>query len=448
MIDLKATNIKLQQRAKNILRFVGGAACTQSDEELEHMLVASSGSVKLAAASIVLGVSVEEAKKRLEKHHGVLARVFDEERERQRHGQSSQCQGQGQGLMLCVDAGGTSCKAVVTAEDGSMGHGVAGPCNVSHVGIDAALSTMALAIQKAVDTCSATRGRQWQSVSFSSAWVGMAGYARPALAVPIQSALSEMLKMSLEDNKLRVTTDIDMLPAALATDESLDSVIVLVAGTGSIAMSYEKLGGTLKRTGRAGGWGHLLGDDGSGYWLGREALRIALGSADNYAMQLNKGGGGNLLEESPLLYRRIVEHFQSQHPNSRPQDLLSTVVMPEAAAPHNNSADQGATPATTKRIAGVAPVVLSLRDTDDDARRIVDAGVSSLAKLVVSLFRAGGNVPSKTGLVLAGGMMRDEKYRETLLMSIKAEVGAPKRIEVVEEPAAAAAEYLRLDLGS
>jgi N-acetylmuramic acid 6-phosphate etherase len=96
----------------------------------------------------------------------------------------------------------------------------------------------------------------------------------------------------------------------------------------------------------------------------------------------------------------------------------------------------------------VAPVVLSLRDTDDDARRIFDAGVSSLAKLVISLFKAKNNVPSKTGLVLAGGMMQDEKYRETVLMSIKAEIGAPKRVAVVSEPAAAAAVYLRSQMDS
>lgn len=127
MIDVKATNLKLQQRAKNILRFVGGKACTQSDEELEQILEACHGSVKLAAATIVLGVPVSEAEDSLKQNNGVLARVFEEhERIQQANGQDRRPSD----LVLCVDAGGTSCKAVVASPDGNKRLGVAGPCNV------------------------------------------------------------------------------------------------------------------------------------------------------------------------------------------------------------------------------------------------------------------------------------------------------------------------------
>jgi N-acetylmuramic acid 6-phosphate etherase len=127
MIDLKATNIKLQQRAKNILRFVGGNECTQSDEELEQILEACHGSVKLAAATIVLKAPVAEAEERLQRHKGVLAHVFQEEesfRQTNGHGKFAS------DLVLCVDAGGTSCKAVIMSPDGIKLLGVTGPCNV------------------------------------------------------------------------------------------------------------------------------------------------------------------------------------------------------------------------------------------------------------------------------------------------------------------------------
>jgi N-acetylmuramic acid 6-phosphate etherase len=126
MIDVKATNIKLRQRARNILRFVGGDACTQTDEELDSILQDCRGSVKLAAVTIVLKVPVVEAEDQLQRNKGVLARVFQEAREKDTQPQ----QGQDDGLVLCVDAGGTSCKAVVMSEDGAMGTGTAGPCNV------------------------------------------------------------------------------------------------------------------------------------------------------------------------------------------------------------------------------------------------------------------------------------------------------------------------------
>lgn len=52
--------------------------------------------------------------------------------------------------------------------------------------------------------------------------------------------------------------------------------VVLVAGTGSIAYGRN----TQNLAARAGGWGYVLGDEGSGYWIGRAALRAVLREAD------------------------------------------------------------------------------------------------------------------------------------------------------------------------
>jgi N-acetylglucosamine kinase-like BadF-type ATPase len=48
--------------------------------------------------------------------------------------------------------------------------------------------------------------------------------------------------------------------------------IAVIAGTGSVAWGIDADG----RQARSGGWGYLLGDEGSGYWLAREAVRRAL----------------------------------------------------------------------------------------------------------------------------------------------------------------------------
>ncbi len=52
--------------------------------------------------------------------------------------------------------------------------------------------------------------------------------------------------------------------------------IVVVSGTGSMAYGVDVSG----RTARSGGWGYLLGDEGSAYWLGHAALRRAIRAAD------------------------------------------------------------------------------------------------------------------------------------------------------------------------
>src|SRR5204862_1881072 len=64
--------------------------------------------------------------------------------------------------------------------------------------------------------------------------------------------------------------------------------IVVVSGTGSIAYGRNAQG----EAARAGGWGHVLGDEGSGYWIGRLALRAVVRHAD---------GRGRATRLTPLL---------------------------------------------------------------------------------------------------------------------------------------------------
>ena len=52
--------------------------------------------------------------------------------------------------------------------------------------------------------------------------------------------------------------------------------IVIIAGTGSIAYGRNARG----IAARAGGWGHMIGDEGSGYWIGRQALSAAVREVD------------------------------------------------------------------------------------------------------------------------------------------------------------------------
>lgn len=55
--------------------------------------------------------------------------------------------------------------------------------------------------------------------------------------------------------------------------------VLILAGTGSVAFGINRTGEALK----VGGWGYLIGDEGSGYWLGVEALRAVTHAADGRA---------------------------------------------------------------------------------------------------------------------------------------------------------------------
>ena len=81
------------------------------------------------------------------------------------------------------------------------------------------------------------------------------------------------LKLRLPTAEVHVSNDaLIALWGGLAGREG----VAVVAGAGSIALAR----GADGREGRAGGWGYLLGDEGSGYWIGREALRVLLATLE------------------------------------------------------------------------------------------------------------------------------------------------------------------------
>lgn len=296
------------------------------------------------------------------------------------------------------------------------------------------MSSISKAIQAAVDDCEATKGRQFQSINLSAAWVGMAGYERASLAPLIDTALSKLLRLPIGE-RLKVTTDIDLLPAGLIS-QALDSIIVVVAGTGSVAMSFQRVDGGFRRSGRAGGWGHLLGDDGSGYGIGREAIRRLLQSSDLRHMQKTRGQASE--ESLPALSQAVLQHFKAQDPACDLDKILSTILVPD---PPVHRAEDGA-PGTTERIAEVSRVVLSMAAVDEDARRIVEAGAASLAQLVTILVKVQGIEPANSGLVVGGGLMSDDLYRNLVTRDVEEKCGKFAHTEVVYNAALEGARQL------
>src|SRR5262249_22680106 len=99
--------------------------------------------------------------------------------------------------------------------------------------------------------------------------LGMAGVDRPQ---DIEAVRGIMRRIGF---KARVVVVNDALVALVAGAGDAAGVVV-VAGTGSIAYGRNDSG----RAARAGGWGHLLGDEGGGFWIGRAALRAVVRQFD------------------------------------------------------------------------------------------------------------------------------------------------------------------------
>lgn len=158
---------------------------------------------------------------------------------------------------LGIDGGGSKTTFLLTDDhDKTLFRTDTGASNLNSVGHDAA----SLEIKKGINELPA-------DPDFVCA--GFAGAGRAENAAFYQGILQSLLPNA----KISVVSD-----AVIAYAGALESEpgVLLVGGTGSIALGRLPDGGMI----RVGGWGPHFGDEGSGFWIGREAVRAALRAAD------------------------------------------------------------------------------------------------------------------------------------------------------------------------
>jgi len=161
--------------------------------------------------------------------------------------------------VLGLDIGGSTTRAV-RAEDGRcVAEARAGSANIRSVGpAEAARQLDAVLAGLRTDDVAAI-------------CAGAAGADSP----PARAALCELLTTRLPGAAVEVVHDARLVLAAA----DLDAGIAVIAGTGSAGWGRTADG----RHARAGGFGYLIGDEGSGYWTAREAVRHVLHRADTGA---------------------------------------------------------------------------------------------------------------------------------------------------------------------
>ncbi len=161
--------------------------------------------------------------------------------------------------LIGVDAGGTKTIAVVYNLEGfRLAAFSTGPGNLT-AGGDAARENLVAAVAGALAAVPGT-------CEFIG--VGMAGF--DPLVTP------EAVRTLLEDRFGVPTLAVDDGQLALCAAHGLGDGIIVIAGTGSIA--YGRRDGQLARR---GGWGHLLGDRGSGWAIAADGVRQALQDDDD-----------------------------------------------------------------------------------------------------------------------------------------------------------------------
>ncbi|MET9866950.1 BadF/BadG/BcrA/BcrD ATPase family protein, partial [Streptomyces sp. NPDC006386] len=176
-------------------------------------------------------------------------------------------------LVIGLDAGGTRTRAVLAdAGDGRpLGEGAAGPGNALTVPGPRLTEHLAEALARAVpEPC---RGRV---VAVAGGFAGATDAAadEPGRRNALAALTAALRRLGIDAGPPAISSDIEAAFAS-APGAPADG-LALVAGTGAVAMRITGRRGTATVDGD--GW--LLGDDGSGFWIGRAAVRAALRMAD------------------------------------------------------------------------------------------------------------------------------------------------------------------------
>lgn len=274
-----------------------------------------------------------------------------------------------------MDGGGTKTHAIITNLKGDvLAEHVAGPSNFQIIGVEKAAET----IFSLIELCCESVGCEIKNIAAVAC--GLTGAGR----VGDQQRMAEGVKKYAASKKAKLKKIIIESDARIALEGAFkgDPGIILIAGTGSIAFGKDAKGNVH----RVGGWGRILGDEGSGYFLGRLGLTAVTREID---------GRG----EKTQLTKLIAKKFQLTDQTS----IINAV--------YKNSFD----------VASVAPLVLAAASKRDPVcRMIVEHAAVELAehvmvasKEIIASTRA--TVRSKIHLSFVGGLIANETLLSLLL---------------------------------
>ncbi|HTI50485.1 MAG TPA: BadF/BadG/BcrA/BcrD ATPase family protein, partial [Planctomycetaceae bacterium] len=307
-------------------------------------------------------------------------------------------------LVLGIDGGGSKTSAWLARQGKAdpwdiIGRGVAGPSNPKAVGFTVAFANLDVAIDAAFQQA----GLPPQEVS--AACGALAGSDRETDRRRIE-AWAQGRKLA---RRLQLVHDAMPLLAA-GTPEGWG--VALIAGTGSLAFGRNAQGDAA----RAGGWGYLLGDEGSGYAIVCRALQATAHAAD---------GRGPQTELLPRFLKKLDV--------AQPSELVIQIYRPEIDRPV---------------IATWADIVFDAAAAGDSvATQIVAQGARDLAGAVVAVCRKVGLDNSSFPLAAGGGLLiHQPSYCEAVVAALEQSGLQAAPVSAVAEPVAGAVLLARQTL--
>ncbi|MGN7399471.1 N-acetylglucosamine kinase [Cytobacillus praedii] len=298
--------------------------------------------------------------------------------------------------LLAVDGGGTKTLAVITDSTGSiLGEGRAGASNYQVIGKEMAIKALVASIQGALAEAAALNGGP---VRFEKTVFALAGIDTSNDELEVQEMVEESIKqLGLATHMLLVEND--CLSALLGATQNKAGAL-LISGTGSIVFAHDGRGNFF----RTGGWGYRVGDEGSGYWIGKEAIRSI--------MKMNDGR-----EKETILSQLILQKFGFQ----KIEDLYNWVYSPAYCVD-----DVGALTALVEE---------AYKLGDKVSQGILDEAAAELTLLLETTIEKAGIAKEEFQLILQGGVIQNNHYiRDRVLDSLKTSAERVKVLDTDQKP--------------
>jgi N-acetylmuramic acid 6-phosphate etherase len=455
MVDVCVQNEKLRHRARRIVREVCRASETdaltashtqipgipipfpilipethEGDVLVDSLIDGCNGSVKLACAVALSGLAPDAAKERLDSVGGDLSRLVQTLSEPALEIPNSIVPRNSQQFFLAIDGGGTKCTASIAVWQGTeliTAQGTSGPCNVHCTSLPEILDRVEAATMQAAAALKRKLPMLSTSLEITRAWVGIAGVdnATKSTVNTLARRLEEMLHMNHGSGMLRLMSDGMLLGACFEGNSHMESALAVVAGTGSVALAFgrDTSTGETRCIGKAGGWGYLLGDEGSAFDIGKRALRTSIAQMETG----NRGEDTNLSD----LQRELLAACGC----TDLERLLPSILQASGSVSKRIIADLAV---------AVTGLAFPSENPNPEALIIIRSAIEDLVHSIRRLL-AVTRVP-KGGpamLILSGSLMNLAPYRSLFLEAWELEgLYSFSEVEVVKDPATAAAEVL------
>jgi N-acetylglucosamine kinase-like BadF-type ATPase len=251
---------------------------------------------------------------------------------------------------LGIDAGGTKTDCAISNGAELLGQAASASCKASRVGEEEAARNLHEGIIK---VCEAAKVSPHE---IQQVCLGISGASLPGTVKWAQNVIHELVP-----GTVRVTGD--HVIAHRAAFGILPGVLV-IAGTGSVCYGRNDAGSTA----RAGGWGPAISDEGSAFWIGREAVSAALRSWD-------KGVSDGLLADITRCWNVQQPEEVVRIANSDARARFAELANPVAAAAERGDNDaQTVVGRAGRELAGLAGAVITRLWPDGGTVRVAMAG--------------------------------------------------------------------------